>query len=149
MGRPVAPWRALLGVIVALAAACGGGYSVGAASTEGGQAAPPPPQGPFPSPAGETYVERRRRELAAEASAQAGGDIALTPRERAADAILRASRAIDLATAPPIPAVHFFEAKQRIEAGRVYLIGLGRIVALYKRASTSYQIPEHNRCIYF
>ena len=28
-------------------------------------------------------------------------------------------------------------------------LGLGRIVALHYRSSAPYQIPQHNRCLYF
>jgi hypothetical protein len=67
-----------------------------------------------------TYDELRRAELAAEAQNLVGGAVALTAVERAADAVLRAAKAADLVAEPPLPAVHFFEAKARLEAGGVF-----------------------------
>jgi adenosine deaminase CECR1 len=46
----------------------------------------------------------------------------LSAREQAADRVLQAARAADLEISPPLPSVHFFDAKERIESGRVYPI---------------------------
>ena len=48
-----------------------------------------------------------------------GSKIVLTEREQAADSLLRAARSVDLTDSPPLPSVHFFDAKPRYDAGSV------------------------------
>eukprot|EP01043_Picozoa_sp_COSAG02_P032700 COSAG02_NODE_2196_length_9548_cov_2.748227_6_plen_173_part_00 len=66
-----------------------------------------------------TYAERRRAALAGEAADMVGSKIVLTELEQAADSLLRAARAVDLTDSPPLPSVHFFDAKARYDAGSV------------------------------
>jgi hypothetical protein len=66
-----------------------------------------------------TYAERRRAALAGEAADMVGSNIPLTELEQAADSLLREARSVDLTASPPLPSVHFFDAKPRYDAGRV------------------------------
>jgi adenosine deaminase CECR1 len=125
MGRIVSPSRTLLLSLAALLVSGGGGYGIGVSSSArdspsgsgGGAASPVRPV------TGGTYAARRARELTTELRGLLGGGSSeLTQREQAADKILQAARAEDLKPSPPISSVHFFEAKSRIEAGRVYPI---------------------------
>jgi hypothetical protein len=66
-----------------------------------------------------SYAERRQAALAGEAADMVGSKIVLTELEQAADSLLRAARSVDLTDSPPLPSVHFFDAKPRYDAGRV------------------------------
>ena len=68
---------------------------------------------------GRQYADRRQQALAADGADMVGSKISLTEREQAADSLLRAARAVDLTDSPPLPSVHFFDAKPRYDASSV------------------------------
>jgi hypothetical protein len=65
------------------------------------------------------YADLRQQALAADGADMVGSKISLTEREQAADSLLRAARAVDLTDSPPLPSVHFFDAKPRYDASSV------------------------------
>ena len=100
-------WRALGARVVVCAAVA---FLCTCSRVCGAEGFGPQPQPHRPEPLPE-YLARRGALVAAEVAMGAGAGASLTPTEQAADGVLAAAKAAELAVSPPLPSVHFFQVR--------------------------------------